>query len=287
MDLFTSIDDVLDFSFAVDENDTTKAHLNFKIAANKTFLANGQLNDQPQVINITLTEFKITEELNLLKPNFDLNIDNIDPDNLIIEQTSAAEGQKIINADWIVRKASKIFNGTFVLVEAQDILNLATEIIVDPSLNPGEEGSNSTLKVSFKIAANKTLLNNGKLNPDQKEFAFNISSFLAVVQVNAIVSSNVLPVDQLDPQLAGKTVAEAKNIINSQWILERKEKLLRGSYQLITSVDDIQFESLSAIQTNPTNANLIFRIAAGKSFQDNGQFAGERRLTVRLKGFAA
>ena len=285
LDLFTNVDDILDFSFAADETDTTKARLSFKIAANKTFLANGQLNDQPQTINITLTEFKITNELNLLKTDFNLGIDNIDPDNLIADETSAAEGQKIINADWIVRQANQIFNGTFVLVEPQDILDLVTEITVDSSLNPGDDGSNSTLKVSFKIAANKTLLNNGKLNPNQKEFVFNIFNFLPVARVNAKVSSNIPTVNKLDPQLAGKTVAEAENIINSQWILERKEQLLRGSYQLITSVDDIQFESLTSIQTNSTNANLVFRIAAGKSFEDNGQFAGERRLTVRLKGF--
>ena len=285
LDLFTNVDDILDFSFAADETDTTKARLSFKIAANKTFLANGQLNDQPQTINITLTKFKITKELNLLKTDFNLGIDNIDPDNLIADETSAAEAQKIINAGWIIEQANQIFNGTFVLVEPQDILDLVTEIIVDSSLNPGDDGSNSTLKVSFKIAANKTLLNNGKLNPNQKEFVFNIFNFLPVARVNAKVSSNIPTVNKLDPQLAGKTVAEAENIINSQWILERKEQLLRGSYQLITSVDDIQFESLTSIQTNSTNANLVFRIAAGKSFEDNGQFAGERRLTVRLKGF--
>ena len=285
LDLFTSIDDVLDFSFAADETDTTKAHLNFKIAANKTFLANGQLNNQPQAISITLTEFKITEELNLLKSNFDLIIDNLDPDNWIIDETSAAEGQKIINPGWIIRKASQIFNGTFVLVEAQDILDLATEIIVDPSLNPGDDGSNSTLKVSFKIAANKTLLNNGQLNPDQKEFSFTISSFLAVAQVNARVSSNIPLVSKLDPQLAGKTIAEAENIIDNQWIVDHKDQLLRGSYHLLTSANDVEFKSLSAIQGNNANADLTFKIAAGKSFQDNGQFAGEREIKVRLRGF--
>ena len=286
LDLFTSIDDVLDFSFVADETDTTKARLNFKIAANKTFLANGQLNDQPQAISITLTEFKITKELNLLKTDFNLGIDNIDPDNLIVDETSAAEAQKIINAGWIIGQANQIFNGTFVLVEPQNVLDLVTEIIVDSSINPGEDGSNSALKVSFKIVANKTLLNNGKLNPNQKEFVFNISNFLPVARVNAKVSSNIPTVNKLDPQLAGKTVAEAEKIINSQWILERKEQLLRGSYHLITSTNDIQFESLSVIQSNPTNANLVFRIAANKSFEDNGQFAGERELRVRLRGFA-
>ena len=286
LDLFTSVDDVLDFSFVADETDTTKARLNFKIAANKTFLANGQLNDQPQAISITLTEFKITKELNLLKTDFNLGIDNIDPDNLIVDETSAAEAQKIINAGWIIGQANQIFNGTFVLVEPQDVLDLVTEIIVDSSINPGEDGSNSALKVSFKIAANKTLLNNGKLNPNQKEFVFNISNFLPVARVNAKVSSNIPTVNKLDPQLAGKTVPEAEKIINSQWILERKEQLLRGSYHLITSANDIQFESLSVIQSNPTNANLVFQIAANKSFEDNGQFAGERELRVRLRGFA-
>ena len=94
LDLIKTVDDLQLIDFTVNPNNTQEGLLSFEIAANKTYLADGQINPQPTKIEMTLTNFRIIEAIT--SQSVSIAVNDLDPEfNKIIVHIA----QSIINND--------------------------------------------------------------------------------------------------------------------------------------------------------------------------------------------
>ena len=86
------------------------------------------------------------------------------------------------------------------------------------------------------------------------------------------------------------TLSDAKSLINEQWILDNKDKLLDGGINLFTNRDDLVTDSVM-FNSDPTDnemttGTLTFSLKAGKSFGSDSKPTNQStQFTVKITNF--
>ena len=86
------------------------------------------------------------------------------------------------------------------------------------------------------------------------------------------------------------TLSDAKSLINEQWILANKDKLLDGGTNLFTSTNDLVVDSVmfnpDATDNEMTTGILSFSLKAEKSFANNQRPTAEStNFSIKITGF--
>ena len=198
----------------------------------------------------------------------------IDPS--LTNQVTAAQASGVINNEWLFNNRDKILSGSLDLIKTVDDLQLI-KFAVNP--NNTQEGL-----LSFKIAANKTYLADGQINPQPTKIEMTLTNFRIIEAITS--QSTSIDVNQLDSQFSQIIVHTAQNIINNDWIIANKTKLLRGTLDLFNAAADVENLSLEINGSETTKANLRFDVAAQKSYLANGQINGSPvKIAIELTGF--
>lgn len=82
------------------------------------------------------------------------------------------------------------------------------------------------------------------------------------------------------------TVNVAKNIVDAQWVVTNKNKLLNGTLDLIRAKEDIDFKYAKANPTTNTTMAVEFFVKTGKSYGTDGRLTTEDTgIVLNITGF--
>lgn len=177
LDQLTSINDFTLRNTSI--KNPTSISINFDVAKNKLYDANGNLNSEITSFTIDITDFIIAKET-YLETEYDASL-------VALDQYNVYEAKAIITPYFIFEHKDSLIKGNSEIKNQSDITNVNVSIIDDngtnletKTTNNGSEISDvskiasTSVSVTFDVAANKVYDENGYISTETKQFATKI-----------------------------------------------------------------------------------------------------------------
>ena len=181
-----------------------------------------------------------------------------------LQNSKVSAAQTQLNEAWVADNITKLLDGD------QEVTGQADVTALTVTLNAQDS---TKLTLSFKLVAQKWYQADGTLgNAESSLFTFEITGFTKADVIS--LKKNEFPASELGDDFGTKNFDELNNLMNrAAWLLENKDRYLQGDLAPGTTPQNfVQGRITFTKQTaDPTKAVMTFSIAAGRSYNAQGQ----------------